>query len=105
MKSPQGREAKRVWDRENSYKRRLRAIERAKALPDWADRKAISKFYRNCPPGHHVDHIVPLRNEAICGLHILENLQYLPEEENKKKGNTFDESTAVGYFCPVRVER
>lgn len=57
--------------------------------PKWADLKAIEKFYKNCPWGHHVDHIVPLRGKNVSGLHVLENLQYLPARENSKKGNKF----------------
>jgi 5-methylcytosine-specific restriction endonuclease McrA len=73
-------------------------------MPPWADKRAISKFYRDCPAGFHVDHIVPLRNNAVCGLHILENMMYLPEKENLKKGNKLDESMGVGYFCRLRVD-
>ena len=73
-------------------------------MPPWADKQVISDFYRDCPVGFHVDHIVPLNSEVICGLHIVENMMYLPQKENLKKGNKIDKSTAVGYFCPVRVE-
>lgn len=105
LKSPAGKESKRLWDKQNIHKRRIRAADRLKAMPSWADKRAIAKFYRDCPAGFHVDHIVPLRHEAICGLHILSNMRYLPAEENLKKGNKLDESMAVGYFCPVGVEK
>lgn len=102
--SENGKLSKRLWDKQNIHKRRIRAADRMKAMPPWADRKAISRFYRDCPAGFHVDHIIPLRHEAICGLHILGNMRYLPAEENLKKGNKLDESMAVGYFCPVGVD-
>jgi len=59
------------------------------ATPKWADLTAIKNFYLNCPPGFHVDHILPLRGVNVCGLHVIENLQYLPALENLQKSNKF----------------
>ena len=61
-----------------------------KRTPRWANLEEIGEFYKNCPEGYHVDHIVPLRGEKVSGFHILENLQYLTAEENLRKGNKFD---------------
>ena len=55
-------------------------------IPPWADRKAIQDFYRACPDGMVVDHILPLKGELVCGLHVLGNLQYLTPQENAVKG-------------------
>jgi hypothetical protein len=60
------------------------------ATPAWADLDAIKEFYKNCPPGHEVDHIIPLQGKYVSGLHVENNLQYLPAHENKRKGNKFE---------------
>jgi len=60
-----------------------------KATPNWVNRNEIINFYKNCPKTHHVDHIVPLRGNNVCGLHIINNLQYLPIKENLSKGNKY----------------
>jgi len=57
--------------------------------PPWADKKEIRKFYAQCPAGFHVDHIIPLHGKIVSGLHVLDNLQYLPAVDNLKKNNVF----------------
>lgn len=59
------------------------------ATPKWADLDAIRNFYLNCPEDHHVDHIIPLNGKNVSGLHVLNNLQYLPKLENLRKSNKF----------------
>jgi hypothetical protein len=74
----------------------MSARQRAKRLlrfPDWADEKAINEIYENCPEEHDVDHIVPLLGKKVSGLHIPENLQYLPSYINRYvKINKWDNS-------------
>lgn len=57
------------------------------ACPAWANLEEIKQFYYNCPVGYHVDHIIPLQGKYVCGLHILNNLQYLTASENCSKSN------------------
>lgn len=68
-------------------KRRACKINRT---PNWADLEAITTFYKNCPKGMVVDHIIPLQGETVSGFHVVSNLQYLTREENAQKYNKFE---------------
>lgn len=84
-----------IWFKNHSKEKRkyynhISAKRRAAKLnqtPKWADLKAIEEFYKNCPKGYSVDHIIPLQGKNVRGLHVLENLQYLTKSENSRKGN------------------
>ena len=69
--------------RRNEHSANYRAKLRNQTPPA-ADRIAIRDFYAACPKGWEVDHIIPI---SKGGLHILENLQYLPMSENRRKGS------------------
>jgi hypothetical protein len=63
-------------------------INKAQAVPTWADVHKIKEIYKNCPEGMHVDHIIPLQGRTVCGLHVETNLQYLSAKDNLIKSNS-----------------
>ncbi len=70
----------------NAREAKRRAI-KLNATPRFANLKKIKEIYLNCPKGYHVDHIIPLQNKNVCGLHVEWNLQYLTANANQKKSN------------------
>ncbi len=80
--------------------RRLRGARLRKAQPKWLTKqhkKQMQDMYtlmRDCRActgeDYHVDHIVPLKGDHICGLHVPWNLQVLPASVNMSKSNKFD---------------
>lgn len=67
------------------------------ACPPWLKgelRKQVDAMYAECRRitaetgiEHHVDHIVPLQGDNVCGLHVPCNLRIIPASENLAKGN------------------
>lgn len=72
------------------------------ACPLWLDKtmqEQIEKIYANARKiskatgvVHEVDHIVPLVNDAVCGLHVPWNLQILTQFQNRSKRNNLENS-------------
>lgn len=67
-----------------------------RATPPWSQSISIKGLYleaheREVETGipHDVDHIIPLVNRLVCGLHVFENLQVLESDANRAKKNTF----------------
>lgn len=88
----------RQYAKENAeVKNAINAARRArklKASPAWANPDAIAGMYAAAKTlgqifgaEYHVDHIVPLLGETVCGLHNEFNLQILPAVDNLKKSN------------------
>jgi hypothetical protein len=75
----------------NSVARRARKLN---ATPAWANQGYIALFYEMAKLEAdrtglevHVDHIVPLSNPLVCGLHVEHNLQLLTKSANLRKSN------------------
>ena len=85
------RSARRKWQKATPEKCLAKSARRRaaklNATPAWANLKKIEELYLNCPPGHQVDHYFPLQSPIMCGLHVENNLQYLPAKDNISKGN------------------
>lgn len=72
---------------------------KARAMPAWlspsqlADIQAIydraATMTHETGIAHNVDHIVPLNNKSVCGLHVPWNLQVMTAKENQSKNNKF----------------
>lgn len=90
----------RVWCINNpGRKSAINAKRRAaklRATPPWSDLVYIKSIYEKAAEaGMHVDHIIPLQGDLVCGLHVEHNLQLLTLSENSSKGNRFDGETYV----------
>lgn len=73
---------------------RARLSAKLKSTPSWSDPREVKQFYetaaqlsKSTGTRYNVDHIVPLRSQFVCGLHVPANLQVIPANDNFKKGN------------------
>jgi hypothetical protein len=86
------RKAASTWAKNNPERVKLNNADRKaakiNATPLWADREIMELVYVEADYRKaSVDHIVPLRSESVCGLHVYYNTQLLTVSENAAKGN------------------
>ena len=93
-KNPQKRRAIwKVWSKKHPESNSARVSKRRAAIlgaiPKWADFRHIKSIYRQATqmPDFVVDHIIPLQNKYVCGLHVENNLRMITKKENSSKGN------------------
>ena len=81
---------------DNVVRGALRKKRIRRATPKWVNIEDLKKIYSerihlqeilNIPL--HVDHIVPIIHEEVCGLNVPENLQITTAKFNTSKGNRF----------------
>jgi hypothetical protein len=88
------KERNKTWVRADTKARRRKHRE---ATPPWLSRKqksAIRQMYQvaitltqTTGEQYVVDHIVPLRSDVVCGLHVAWNLRVITQSENLQKSN------------------
>jgi len=95
------REYRNTWKENNKTQVRAdtksRRRKHREATPPWLTRKQkseIRQLYQiaitmtqTTGEQYVVDHIVPLRSDVVCGLHVPWNLRVITQEENLKKSN------------------
>lgn len=82
---------------ERAARESFRRAQKLKATPPWLNgehKKAMELLYierdkLRLEKGiiYHVDHIVPLISDSVCGLHVPWNLRVITAQENLQKGN------------------
>ncbi len=82
-----------ITQRIKSAKRRALKLN---ATPSWSESEKIKVLYEKSVwlesltgLKYNVDHIIPLQNESVCGLHVWWNLQILESKLNFSKGNKY----------------
>ena len=101
------REYRNAWKENNKLQVRAdtkaRRRKHRQATPPWLSRKhksEIRQLYQiaitmsqTTGEQYVVDHIIPLRSNFVCGLHVPWNLRVITQEENLKKSNKIVDSS------------
>ena len=97
---------RRAWEvanpaKKNAINAKRRAAKR-NATPAWANSDDILVFYEESARltvetgvAHHVDHIIPLQSNTVCGLHVACNLRVITMAENLAKKNSYSTDNNV----------
>lgn len=93
------RQIRRKYPEKHAARQALRRARKLQATPDWltgAQKAQMNRTYKlrdiisdATGEQYHVDHLVPLNGENVCGLHVPWNLQVIPAKENLRKSNSF----------------
>jgi hypothetical protein len=108
------REYRNTWKKNNLVQVRAdtkaRRRKHRQATPPWLTRtqksdirqlyQAAITLTKTTGEQYVVDHIVPLRSEVVCGLHVVWNLRVITQEENLKKSNSLPEDFEALAFPP-----
>ena len=79
--------------RVRQHERRARELQ---ATPPWYDAEEVRQVFEvarvlsRSGVKFSVDHIVPLKGRAVCGLHVQGNLQVMPLLQNIAKHNKME---------------
>ena len=78
----------------------IRRARKLQATPKWINAEVVASIFtlscmltRSTGQKFHVDHIFPLVNDRVCGLHVEHNLRIVCAKDNNRKGNRFDPET------------
>lgn len=88
------------WKKRNPHVNReimaTRTAKKKMATPVWFDKKAVRELHAEAVRlesitgiAFHVDHIVPIKSDLVCGLHWHGNMQLLPASANQSKSNRY----------------
>ena len=94
------RKRNKQYRRRNSHIYRANKIDRRRAFPSWLSEQQKTEMraiYQEaelltCLTGvpHEVDHIIPIKGDAVCGLHVPWNIEAVPRNSNRRKSNRVD---------------